>query len=56
MGRGRRSLDEPKELPRPKRADSSRRDALRLPLQRGRHAYGEAIRRTSLLVERVLGA
>jgi hypothetical protein len=56
MGRGRRWFDEPRELPRPKRVDSSRRDALRLPLKRGRHAYGEAIRRTSLLVERVLGA
>jgi formate-dependent nitrite reductase membrane component NrfD len=52
MGRGRLSLDEERGGPQLRRAESSRRNPLRLP--RTRRAYGEAIRRTSLLVERVL--
>jgi hypothetical protein len=51
MGRGRLALDEEREGPAPRRAQTTRRNPLRLP--RARLVYGEAIRRTSLLVERV---
>jgi Polysulphide reductase, NrfD len=53
MRRGRRSLHDDHEEPRPKRALSDRRSPLSLP-DAARRAYGEAVRRTSLAIERRL--
>jgi formate-dependent nitrite reductase membrane component NrfD len=53
MGRGRRVLREDREEPRKPRALSTRRSPLPLP-DIGRRAYGEAVRRTSLAIERRL--
>jgi hypothetical protein len=53
MGRGRRALDDEHAEPRARRALSARRSVLPLP-DAARRAYGEAIRRTSLGIERRL--
>jgi len=53
MGRGRRSLHDDREGTRPKRALSDRRSPLPLP-DAARRAYGEAVRRISLAIERRL--
>jgi hypothetical protein len=53
MGRGRRALYEDREEPRGQRARSTRRSQLPLP-DIARRAYGEAVRRTSLAIERRL--
>ena len=53
MGRGRRALDDDHAEPRARRALSARRSRLPLP-DAARRAYGEAIRRTSLGIERRL--
>jgi formate-dependent nitrite reductase membrane component NrfD len=53
MGRGRRVLQDDREEPRPRRALSVRRSPLPLP-DAARRAYGEAVRRTSLAIERRL--
>ena len=51
MGRGRRSLDDDRGDPSQRRAQSTRRPLLPLPAG-ARRAYGEAIRRASLAIER----
>ena len=53
MGRGRRALHEDREEPRERRAMSTRRSPLPLP-DIARRGYGEAVRRTSLAIERRL--
>ena len=53
MGRGRRALHEDREEPREQRALSTRRSPLPMP-DIARRAYGEAVRRTSLAIERRL--
>ena len=53
MGRGRRALHQNREEPRERRALSTRRSPLPLP-DMARRAYGEAVRRTSLAIERRL--
>jgi formate-dependent nitrite reductase membrane component NrfD len=53
MGRGRRALHEDREKPREPRALSTRRSPLPLP-DIARRGYGEAVRRTSLAIERRL--
>ena len=53
MGRGRRALHDVRERPRPQRAPSIDRSQLPLP-GAARRAYGEAIRRASLAIERRL--
>jgi formate-dependent nitrite reductase membrane component NrfD len=53
MGRGRRALHDDREEVRPHRALSSRRSPLSLP-DAARTAYGEAVRRASLAIERRL--
>ncbi len=53
MARGRRTLHEDREEPPEQRALSSRRSPLALP-DIARRAYGEAVRRTSLAIERRL--
>jgi len=54
MGRGRRALLDEREEPRQERAQSLRRSQLPLP-DSARRAYGEAVRRASLAIERRLG-
>ncbi len=53
VGRGRRALHEDREEPRERRALSTRRSPLPLP-DVARRGYGEAVRRTSLAIERRL--
>jgi hypothetical protein len=55
MGRGRRSLHDDREDPPQRRAPSTRRRPLPLP-DDARRAYGEAVRRTSLAIERAATA
>ena len=53
MGRGRPALHDDREAPRPRRALSAQRSPLPLP-DAARRAYGEAVRRASLAIERRL--
>jgi formate-dependent nitrite reductase membrane component NrfD len=53
MGRGRRALHDERQQPLRRRAQSARRSALPLP-GAARRAYGEAVRRASLAIERKL--
>jgi hypothetical protein len=53
IGRGRRALHDEREEPPPRRAESVRRSPLPLPAA-ARRAYGEAVRRSSLAIERLL--
>jgi formate-dependent nitrite reductase membrane component NrfD len=53
MGRGRRALHDDREEPRQPRAVSARRHPLPIP-DAARRAYGEAVARTSLAIERRL--
>ncbi len=53
MGRGRRASDENREEQGEQRAESARRSPLALP-EPARRAWGEAVRRTSLAIERRL--
>ena len=53
MARGRLELHDERQQPRQQRAASTRRSALPLP-DSARRAYGEAVRRASLAIERLL--